>query len=155
LTPELKEARATWADVMLEMSHHAGWYFRHIVWMDPCYTIVPGRPKTVFDQQQFNYGKGRRWMSGDSKDSSMNLRSSAYTNKTTQWGDKKVWWFIVVAAGKVRIHVVGEDWHQDPQGMAQVFPPTLSPSCHSPFFPTPSASAALESNLDLGIVFRY
>ena len=90
--------------------------------MDPCYTIVPGRPKTMFDQQQANYGKARRWMSGDSasKESSKNLRTSPYTNKTTQWGDEKVWWFMVLAQGKVHIHVVGKDWQQGSRGQAQM-----------------------------------
>ena len=42
LMPELKQARLKWAEDMLEKNHHAGWYFRHVVWFDPCYTIVPG-----------------------------------------------------------------------------------------------------------------
>ena len=122
LFPEVKEARWTWTRVMLEINHHAGWYFRRCVWVDPCYTIVPGRPKTLFDQQQSGFGKAKRWMSGDakSKASSRNLRTSPYTNKTTQWGDAKVWWFMVLAQGKVHIHVVGKDWHQGPEGQADM-----------------------------------
>ena len=143
LTPELEALRAKWGFDMLDFNHHAGWYFRHVVWMDPCYTIVPGRPKTIFDQQQFNFGKGPRWMSDDSKDLSLNMRSSPYTNKTTQWGDEKVWWFMILAKGQVRIHVVGKDWHQDPRGQAQVFVPfpftPLPTQPPSPCPPFPSA----------------
>lgn len=122
LHPDIKTARWEWAVKMLEYRHHAGWYFRNVVWMDPCYTIVPGRPKTIFDQQQHNFGKAERWMSEDShsKASSVNLRTSPYTNKTTQWGDAKVWWFLVLAKGKVHVHVVGKDWLQGPPGQAQM-----------------------------------
>ena len=122
LNPDLKEARWEWAKVMLAFSHHAGWYFRHVVWFDPCYTIVPGRPKTMYDQQQHSFGKAQRWMSGDKESTakSVNLRTSPYTNKTTQWGDAKVWWFLVLARGKVHIHVVGKGWQQDPAGQAQM-----------------------------------
>jgi hypothetical protein len=138
LTPELEALRAKWGFVMLDFNHHAGWYHRHVLWMDPCYTIVPGRPKTIFDQQQFNFGKSKRWMSSDSKDLSLNQRTSPYTNKTTQWGDEKVWWFMILAKGKVRIHVVGKDWHQDPKGQAQVPLPPFS-LCH----PTPRSPFSL------------
>ena len=105
---------------MLNFNHHAGWYFRHVIWMDPCHSIIPGRPKTLWDQQQYNYGKSARWMSDDSAHLSQNMRPSPYTNKTCQWGDVKVWWYMIVTAGEVHIHVMGKEWHQDPQGQAKV-----------------------------------
>ena len=122
LSPEVKTMRVEWCKKMLQLNHHAGWYYRHCVWVDPCYTIVPGRPKTLFDQLQHNYGKAKRWMSDDpqSKGSSTNFRPSPYTNKTTQWGDEKVWWFMVLAQGQVHIHVVGSQWTQDARGQAQM-----------------------------------
>ena len=67
----------------------------------------------------FNYGKGKRWMSEDAASDSKNLRVSPYTNKTTQWGDVKVWWFVVLCKGKVHIEVMGQEWHQDSAGQAQ------------------------------------
>lgn len=120
LTPEHKELRHKWALKMLEFNHHTSWYKRHCIWMDPCHTIIPGRPKTQFDQQQYNYGRASRWMSDGAQDQSQNLRSSPYTNKTTQWGDTRVWWVMILAAGKVHIHVLGKGWHQDAEGQAQV-----------------------------------
>ena len=94
LSPELKVLRAAWGEVMLEKRHHRDWYYRHILWMEPCHTILPGRPKTEFDQRMASYGKGKRWISEDAKDDSRNLRSSPYVNKTLQWGDKRIWWYI-------------------------------------------------------------
>ena len=49
LSPENIEARISWVDVMLAMNHQAVWYYRHIIWMDPCHTIVPG-----LGTEQFN-----------------------------------------------------------------------------------------------------
>ena len=116
LSPEAMGARLKWSDDMLEINHQADWYFRHIAWVDPCYTIVPGRPKTIHDQMVASFGKAKRWSSDDSKDEPKNLRSSPYTNKTTQWGDVKVWWFIVLARGKVHVEVMGRDWEQNGAG---------------------------------------
>ena len=120
LSPELIELRRVWGDKMLAINHQAGWYFRHIVWFDPCYTIVPGRPKTIHDQQQYRFGKAGRWMSGSASGESRNMRPSPYTNKTCQWGDEKVWWFMVLAMGKVHIHVVERGWQQDGEGQGQL-----------------------------------
>ena len=54
LSPEAMGARLKWSDDMLEINHQADWYFRHIAWVDPCYTIVPGRPKTIQKPTFFN-----------------------------------------------------------------------------------------------------
>ena len=48
--------------------------------MDPCHTLVPGRPKIEFDQKMASFGKAKRWMSDDARDDSRNLRSVPYTN---------------------------------------------------------------------------
>ena len=88
LTPELKAHRNTWGGTMLEMNHHRGWYHRHVLWMDPCHTIVPGKKKTEFDQTMASYGESTRWISGDARDDSRNLRSGPYVNKSLQWATK-------------------------------------------------------------------
>ena len=112
LTPELKIARLEWADIMLGKRHHRGWYHRHVVWMDPCHTIIPGRAKTEFDQKMASYGKAKRWISADARDDSRNLRSGPYVNKTLQWGDKRLWWCIFLAQGKVHVEVLPDGWSQ-------------------------------------------
>jgi hypothetical protein len=112
LSPELKVLRAAWGAVMLEKRHHRCWYHRHVLWMDPCHTILPGRPKTEFDQMMASYGKGDRWMSEDARDDSRNLRSSPYVNKTLQWGDRRIWWYIFLTQGKVHVEVLPDGWSQ-------------------------------------------
>ena len=86
LTPAMISSRLEWGQRILEMKHHAGWYHRHCIWMDPCSSIIPGRPKAEFDQQQASYGRGKRWMSADSRDAARNLRASPYAGKHVQWG---------------------------------------------------------------------
>lgn len=118
LTPEMVANRLAWGETMLALKHHSGWYHRHCIWMDPCSSIIPGRPKSQFDQQQASYGKGKRWVSADSRDTSRNLRASPYAGKQVQRGDLKVWWFVVLAQGKVHVEVLGDKWKQNGEGQA-------------------------------------
>ena len=103
---------------MLALQHHCGWYHRHCIWMNPCSSIIPGRPKSRFDQQQASYGKSKRWVSSDSRNSSRNLKASPYAGKQVQWGDVKVWWFVVLAQGKVHVEVLGDKWTQNGAGQS-------------------------------------
>ena len=118
LTPELIADRLAWGETMLALKHHSGWYHRHCIWMDPCSSIIPGRPKSQFDQQMASYGKGRRWLSADSRETPRNMRASPYAGKQVQRGDVKVWWFVVLAQGKVHVEVVGDKWKQNGPGQA-------------------------------------
>ena len=59
-------------------------------------------------------------MSEDARDDSRNLRASPYATKQKQWGDLRLWWFIVVAKGKVHIQVMPTGWQQHGQGLALV-----------------------------------
>ena len=59
-------------------------------------------------------------MSPDAKGDSQNLRASPYAGKQAHWGDKKVWWFIVLAQGKVHVEVMPPGWTQNGDGQAQM-----------------------------------
>ena len=106
LSPELKVSREEWAETMLSKGHQSRWYLNHCDWLDPCSTIVPGSKKTAFDHQQANFGKRKRWMSSGSKHASRNMRPSPYAGKQAHWGDKRVWWFIVFAKGRVHLEIM-------------------------------------------------
>ena len=118
LSPELKVSREEWAETMLGKGHQSRWYLNHCVWLDPCSTIVPGSKKTAFDHQQATFGKRKRWMSAGSKNKSRNMRPSPYAGKQAQWGDKRVWWFIVLAKGRVHLEVMPDGWRQNGEGQA-------------------------------------
>ena len=118
LTPDMVARRLGWGQSMLRLNHNPGWYHRHCIWMDPCSSILPGRPKSVFDQHQATYGKAKRWMSVDSKDIPRNQRASPYAGKQAQWGDVKVWWFVVLSKGKAQVDVMPVKWTQNGEGQS-------------------------------------
>ena len=120
LSPDMKAARARWAHTILGMGHQGAWFHRHCVWIDPCSSIIPGHVKAGFDQQVACQGKGKRWMSPDAKGDSVNLRASPYAGKQAHWGDKKVWWCIILAQGKVHVEVMPPGWTQNGDGQAQM-----------------------------------
>ena len=57
-------------------------------------------------------------MSEDMRGYSRNLRSSPYADKQKQFGDRKVWWFVVLTRGRVHFEVMGHEWRQTAAGMA-------------------------------------
>ena len=116
----LKAQRLTWAKAIKQLKHTAAWFAQHVVWMDPCNTVVPGRPRSAFDATQASYGKDRRWMSKDKKAWSRNQRAAPYGGKQAQWGDKRIWWFVIVSRGVVHLCPMEEDWAQTAQGMASM-----------------------------------
>ena len=118
LSPELQLARHQWAEDMLSKGHQARWYLNHCIWLDPCSSIIPGSQKTAFDHQQARFGKRKRWMSEGSKGKSRNLKPSPYAGKQSQWGDKRVWWFIVMAKGRVHMEIMPDGWRQNGEGQA-------------------------------------
>ena len=87
--------------VQLRLESNAGWFPQHVVFNDPCSTVLSDSLQAGFDENQASYGKGRRWLSPDQQKSSRNLRASPYATKQTRYGDVKAWWFIVLARGKV------------------------------------------------------
>ena len=125
LTVALIEHRLVWAQQMLDLGHRADWYFRHCVWMDPCSTIIHSQDKQKQDAVVASYGKGPRWMSADARDDSRNTRASPYAGKQCQWGDIRVWWFVVLCQGVVQIQAMPEGWRQN--GVGQAFMVSMLP----------------------------
>jgi hypothetical protein len=114
----LEKFRCQWGRAVLREERPAGWYSRNVIWMDPCSTIIPSSLRAVFDAAQANKGRGPRWQSKDARIYSRNLRSSPYAGKQAQWGDKRVWWFVVFTRGQVRLPIMKDEWQQNAEGMA-------------------------------------
>ena len=119
LPPWLIEARKTWAEKVKAMGHTSKWFYNNCVWFDPCNAAIPAARRTVFDHGQNAKGKRKRWMSKRHKMKSMNLVATAYAAKQKQWADKRVWWFVVLARGKVVLHAMPLDFVQNGHGMAE------------------------------------
>ena len=47
------------------------------------------------------------------------MRGAPYADKQKAWGDGKLWWFVVVTRGVVKFEVMGADWGQTGDGMAE------------------------------------
>ena len=120
LPHELKVARTNWGRGELKLERGGGWYYRHVIWMDPCYSILSNSPRQIFAIEKAADGKRKRWASKDCLMYSRNLKSSAQAGKQKQKGDRKVWWFMILARGRVHIQVMGESFQQTGSGMANV-----------------------------------
>ena len=116
----LMEWRETWGrrELLVE-GHNAGWFFRHCVWVDPCYNILSTNRRQVFALDKAKSAKTKRWMSKDKRTYSRNLRGSQHGGKQQQFGDRKVWWFVMVTRGRIHIEVMGGAWRQIGKGMAE------------------------------------
>jgi len=119
LSPEMQALRASWARFQKRLDHCPGWWMRHVIFFDPCSTILSNRKRAAFDEQQASYGKGKRWQSPDCARRSRNLRGSPYANKQKQGGDRRVWWFVVMIRGHVHFEVMGHEWTQTGEGIAE------------------------------------
>ena len=119
LSPAFMNMRVVWAKREQAIGHAPEWWHRNVIFVDPCHTILTDRMRAVFDEQQASYGKRKRWMSPDSKGSSRNLRAPPYATKQAQFGDRKIWWFIVMFRGVVHYEIMGSEWKQTGAGMAE------------------------------------
>ena len=90
------------------------------MWIDPCNTVIPAAKRTVFDQQQAAMGRSRRWISSDARQYSRNLRAAPYAGKQKQWADKRAWWFVILARGRIILKMMPIDWEQKGPGMAEL-----------------------------------
>ena len=87
LPPELIEEREKWARKVKYLGHTSAWYHKHLVWFDPCNTVVPAAKRTIFDHDQKSKGERKCWMSKGSKMKSQNLVATPYAAMQKQWAD--------------------------------------------------------------------
>jgi hypothetical protein len=119
LSEAMQVMRAAWGRAQLRLLEQtAGWWFRHVIYADPCHTILSNKVRTTFDEKQASYGKGKRWMSADAQRDSRNCKASPYATKQCQFGDRKIWWMIVMVRGHVHFEILGDRWVQCGAGMA-------------------------------------
>ena len=59
LPPALQAQRLAWAKKELAEARPPVWYFNNLVWLDPCYTIIPAGPKRDADLEQAARGAKR------------------------------------------------------------------------------------------------
>ena len=105
------------AELLLSHGHDAAWWYRNVVWFDPCSSILPGSILQWQRMRQAAVGD-KAWLSDDAKEYSRNLRGSKHAKSQRTWGGSRVNWFIVLARGKVAVEVMPTDWPLDSSGVA-------------------------------------
>ena len=118
LPPALQAQRLAWAKRELETAHPAVWYFNNLIWFDPCSTIIPAGPKKAADLEQAARGT-KRFISADARAYSRNLRAPKQCATQCSWGDRRIWWVLVMSRGRVAVEVMPEGWKDDAAGMGQ------------------------------------
>ena len=69
---------------------------------------------------------------GQAVDMAMENGASPYATKQARYGDKMVWWFIIVARGKIHCVIMKDQWAQNGAGMAEfvsLIEPVLKKLC--------------------------
>lgn len=138
LSAPVKEQRLAMSQGLLRSHPSSAWWAQHVVWFDPCSTILPGSQKQYDQMRQVCKGK-KRYISDDSKLYSPNLSGPPTALKQRGWEGKKVNWFMVLARGVVHVEVMPETWTLDGDGLAafvarlpNILRRMFGPSAHLP-----------------------
>ena len=117
LPEDVKVARLAMALALQSHGHSASWWFRNVVWFDPCASILPGSYAQWLKMRQAA-GGDKAWISDDAKEYSRNLRGPKYALSQRTWGGCRVNWFMVLARGRVHVEVMPRDWPLTGAGVA-------------------------------------
>ena len=138
LSDDVKQHRVAMAEHLLHAGPSAAWWAQHVVWFDPCCSVIPGSQKQ-YDKMRQACKKGKRYISDDAKLYSPNLRGPSTALKQTSWEGTKVNWFMVVARGVVHVETMPSTWRLDGAGLAafvdrlpKVLRKMLGPDAHLP-----------------------
>ena len=117
LPPALQEQRLAWARWELAHAQSPEWYFRNVVWFDPCSTVIPAGPKKAADLEQAARGT-QRYISDDARAYSRNLRAPKQCATQRSWKDRRIWWVLVLTNGRIAVEVMPAGWKDNATGMA-------------------------------------
>ena len=117
LPKQVKDHRFAMARYLLRHGKPQAWWMQHVVWFDPCASIIPGSQKQ-YDQMRQAFKGSKRYISDDAKMYSPNLLGPPTALKQRQWEATKVNWFVVIARGVMHVEVMPADWKLNGKGMA-------------------------------------
>ena len=95
-----------------------GWWYRHIIWMDPCSSLIPRTRKQYDRMRRAQTNNQKRLISDDARMYNRNPGGRQETLKQATYEVEKVNWLMVLARGKVSVHALPEDWAVNGEGMA-------------------------------------
>lgn len=112
-----KQHRLAMGKHLLRHGPAANWWAQHVVWFDPCSSIIPGS-QNHYDRMRQACKGHKRYISDNAKMYSPNLRGSATAQKQKTWEGTRVNWVMVLARGVVHVEVMPEGWQVNGDGMA-------------------------------------
>ena len=89
LPDDVKQHRLSMAKLLLEQHPQPSWWMRHVVWFDPCCSILPGL-QAQYNRMRQALKRNKRWVSDNAKRYSRNLRAPPTTLKQIGWEGRKV-----------------------------------------------------------------
>ena len=120
LTTDMMERRLKFADHVLAMRHNSVWFFNRLVWTDLCNSIIPLSEKKANEMALACKSK-KGWMSPGSELSSENCKGNPEALKQKSWNTMRIWWFPMLARGKLHVDVFGENFPgETPAGAAEL-----------------------------------
>lgn len=120
LTPQMRAKRHAYAAYVQGLALAAGWFFRNVVWIDICNSVLPLSQQKATQQAQARKGR-KGWMSEGSQTYSQNLRGPKEAVKQNSWDATRVWFFPMLAMGKFHLEMLPEDFPgETPEGAAML-----------------------------------
>ena len=114
------EKRFEFAIYMLRLPHNNLYYFNNLVWTDLCNSIIPLNEKKANEMALARKGH-KGWMSPGSELSNENLKGDKSCLKQNGWNCMRIWWFPLLARGKLHVDVLGERFPgETPEGAAEL-----------------------------------
>ena len=117
LPESLKQHRYDMARYILQYGPSASWWAQHVVWFDPCCSIIPGS-QNHYDRMRQALKGNKRYISDDAKMYSLNLRGPSTALRQRTWEGRKINWVMVLARGKIHVQVMPENWTVNGEGLA-------------------------------------
>ena len=102
LPEDVMKKRLDWQAFMVGLGHTAEWYYKNLIWVDLCNSIIPTSEKKATEQALARKA-GRGWMSPGCQEFSRNLKGRKESLKQNSWDTYKVWWMPVLVRGKFHV----------------------------------------------------
>ena len=118
LTEVMMTRRLEFAKHVLRMGHNNAWFFNHLVWTDICNSIIPLSQKKA-NEMALARKSGKGWISPGSELSAENSKGNESVLKQNGWNTMRIWWFPLLARGKLHVDIFEESFPGEcPEGAA-------------------------------------
>ena len=113
LPDDVKLHRKSMSSTILHVEQYGnepGWWLRNIVWVDPCFSVLP-RSRRQYDRMRMAESKNsKRLISDDARMYNRNLRGPKEILKQASFEAERISWLMV--------HMLPPDWRVNGEGMA-------------------------------------